>query len=182
MYLHFKGLVSNRKARLRWFGYANRRDHERIGRQTLEQKKRKTKAEMDGLCQHENYRDNKRRSPRQNWLEENCVCRSDPHNQVGAARRRITNSATYRSSSTALGRISFVCSPNFRVLLSCSLCRPLLVVAISSLSSSTSSSSSSTNLQTFLKQDKFNVNSKNLCKTVKVAGCPAQLHEKVGKK
>ena len=38
------------------------------------------RTEMDGLCQgrHERYRDNKRQSPWQNWLEENCVCRSDP--------------------------------------------------------------------------------------------------------
>ena len=47
---------------------------------TWEKKKRKTEAEMDGLCQsrHESHRNDERLSPWQNWLEENCVCRSDP--------------------------------------------------------------------------------------------------------
>ena len=48
---------------------------------------------MDGLCQprHESHRNDERRSPWQNWLEENCgeLCLPQrPHNQVGAARRR----------------------------------------------------------------------------------------------
>ena len=40
---------------------------------TWEKKKRKTEAEMDGLCQprHESHRND-------NWLETNCVCSSDP--------------------------------------------------------------------------------------------------------
>ena len=76
-----------RKARLRWFGRVKRRDQEYIGRKTMETvppgrtlKKRKTEAEMDGLWQprHESYRDNRRWSLWQNWLEENCLCRSDP--------------------------------------------------------------------------------------------------------
>ena len=47
---------------------------------TREKRKRKTEAAMDGLCQprHESYQDNRRWMPWQNWLEENCVCRSDP--------------------------------------------------------------------------------------------------------
>ena len=47
---------------------------------TRETKARKTEAEMDGLCQprHESHRNDERRGPRQNWLEEDCVCRSDP--------------------------------------------------------------------------------------------------------
>ena len=39
---------------------------------TASEKKRKTKAEMD------RHRNSKGGCPRQNWLEENCVCRSDP--------------------------------------------------------------------------------------------------------
>ena len=36
--------------------------------------------EMDGLCQprHESHRNDERWSQWQNWLDENCVCRSDP--------------------------------------------------------------------------------------------------------
>ena len=47
---------------------------------TWEKKSKKTEADMDGLCQpgHEGKRNNKRGSPRKNWQEENCVCRSDP--------------------------------------------------------------------------------------------------------
>ena len=47
---------------------------------TWEKKKRKTEAEMDGLCQprHESHLNDERWSPWQNWLEENCVCRSNP--------------------------------------------------------------------------------------------------------
>ena len=47
---------------------------------TREKKARKTEAEMDGLCQprHESHRNDESRAPWQNWLEENCVCRSDP--------------------------------------------------------------------------------------------------------
>ena len=43
-------------------------------------KKRKAEAEMDGLCQprHESHRNDERWSPWQIWLEENCVCRSNP--------------------------------------------------------------------------------------------------------
>ena len=55
-----------RKARLRWFGHMKRRYQEYVERKTLEmllswEKKRKTEAEMDGLCQprHKSYRDNK---------------------------------------------------------------------------------------------------------------------------
>ena len=45
-----------------------------------ENKKTKAKAEMDGLRQprHESYPDHRIWSPWQNWLEQNCVCRSDP--------------------------------------------------------------------------------------------------------
>ena len=45
-----------------------------------ETKARKTEAEMDGLCQprHKSHRNDERRGPWQNWLEEDCVCRSDP--------------------------------------------------------------------------------------------------------
>ena len=59
-----------RKARLRWFSHVKRRDQEYVGRKTgdgtfgttWEKKKRKTKAEMDGLCQprHESHRNDKR--------------------------------------------------------------------------------------------------------------------------
>ena len=54
-----------RKARRRWFGHVKRRDQEYDGRKTLEKKKRKTEAEMDGLCQprHESHRNDERRSP-----------------------------------------------------------------------------------------------------------------------
>ena len=50
-----------RKARLRWFCHVKRRDHDNVGRNTLEMvpsKARKTEAEMDGLCQprHESHR------------------------------------------------------------------------------------------------------------------------------
>ena len=47
---------------------------------TREKKARKNEAEMDGLCQtrHEIHRIDERRGPWQNWLEENCGCRSDP--------------------------------------------------------------------------------------------------------
>ena len=47
---------------------------------TREKKARKTEAEMDELCQprQESHRNDRRRGPWQNWLEENCVCRSDP--------------------------------------------------------------------------------------------------------
>ena len=49
-------------------------------------KKKKTKAEMDRLreIRHESHRSSGGGCPRQNWLEENCVCRSD---NVGTARR-----------------------------------------------------------------------------------------------
>ena len=47
---------------------------------TTWEEKKKTEAEMDGLCQrrHERYRDNKIWSPWLNWLEENFACRIDP--------------------------------------------------------------------------------------------------------
>ena len=47
---------------------------------TRVKKAMKTEAEMDGLCQprHESHRNDERRGPCQNRLEENCVCRSDP--------------------------------------------------------------------------------------------------------
>ena len=47
---------------------------------TREKKARKTEADMDGLCQprHESHRNDERRGPWPNWLEENCVCRSVP--------------------------------------------------------------------------------------------------------
>ena len=48
---------------------------------TREKKARKTEAVMGVLCQprHESHRNDARRSPWQNWLEENyCVCRSHP--------------------------------------------------------------------------------------------------------
>ena len=40
---------------------------------TLEKKARMTKAEMDGLFQprHDSHRNDERRGPRQNWLDEN---------------------------------------------------------------------------------------------------------------
>ena len=60
-----------RKARLGWFDHVKRRDHDYVGRKTLEmvppgrRETRKTEAEMDGLCQprHESHRNDERRSP-----------------------------------------------------------------------------------------------------------------------
>ena len=59
-----------RKARLRWFFHVKRRYQEYVGRKTgdgtfgttWEKKKRKTEAEMDGLCQpsHESHRNDER--------------------------------------------------------------------------------------------------------------------------
>ena len=47
---------------------------------TREKKARKTGAEDCLMCQqrHESHRNDERRGPSQNWLEENRVCRSDP--------------------------------------------------------------------------------------------------------
>ena len=74
-----------RKARMRWFGHVKRQDQDYIGRKTAdgttwETKVRKTEAEMVGLCQpgYESHRNDERWSAWQNWLEENCVWRSDP--------------------------------------------------------------------------------------------------------
>ena len=55
-----------KKLRLAWFGRVKRQAQEYIGRNTLEmiweKKKRKTEAEMDGLCQprHESHRNDER--------------------------------------------------------------------------------------------------------------------------
>ena len=47
-----------KKARLRWVGHVKRRCQYSGNGTIWLKKKRKTKAEMDGLC-HESYRDNK---------------------------------------------------------------------------------------------------------------------------
>ena len=70
-----------RKGRLRWFGHVKRprlRRKTNAGDGTTWEKT--PEAELDGLCQprHESYRDDRRWSTWQNWLEENCVGRIDP--------------------------------------------------------------------------------------------------------
>ena len=59
---------------------------------TWEKKKKKTEAEMDGLCQprHEGYRSEQQKMKSMIELAGGELCLLQrPHNQVGAARRRI---------------------------------------------------------------------------------------------
>ena len=80
--------VRCRKARLRWFGHVKRRYQDYVGRKTLEmvppgrrKRGRPKQRWMDCVnrdMRHESHRNDERRCPWQNWLEENCVRRSDP--------------------------------------------------------------------------------------------------------
>ena len=80
---------------------------------TWEKKKKKTEAKVDGLCQsrHESYRNDEMMMKSITELDGGELCMSHrPHNQMGAARRRISplsSPSLQLTATVALSKTSY---------------------------------------------------------------------------